>query len=485
MDIKKNLKVLLVVPNFRWCEWNKNTLWHYIPYNFCLLASMVIDKCDVKILDANLLNLTEDDFKCELSRLKPDLVGITVLMDQYGTSGHKAAELAKSYDKETVVIMGGVYATTNSQKVMEDPNIDYAVIGEGEYVFRDFIGYCLGKNLLPVKGISYRSKGKVIHTGHSEFIKDLDALPLPAYHLIDFDKYANNAHRKSVDSPRKYPYARILTSRGCPYECVFCQVEEISGRKIRYRSSENVLEEIKWLKDKYNVQSLIFDDDNLFLNKKRANKIFQGMIDRNLVMPWVAIAVAVFALDEELIKLMRASGCEYIDIAIESGSQRVLKEIINKPVNLEQAKEMNRIARKEGIYVAANFIIGFPGETWDEIRETIKFAEDINVDYMKLFAAIPLRNTELWKLCEKEGMFRKNYGKSTAQWSSGQINTNEFTANDITILRAFEWERINFADKEKRKRTAAMLDITKEELLKIRKKTIRDVVHLISNNSKA
>jgi radical SAM superfamily enzyme YgiQ (UPF0313 family) len=379
--------------------------------------------------------------------------------------------------------MGGVYATTNSQKVMEDPNIDYAVIGEGEYVFKDFIGYCLGKNLFPTKGISYRSKGKVINTGHSEFIKDLDALPLPAYHLIDFDKYANSAYRKSVDSPRKYPYARILTSRGCPYECVFCQVEEISGRKIRYRSSENILEEIKWLKDKYNVQSLIIDDDNLFLNKNRAKKIFQGMIDRNLVMPWVAIAVAVFALDEELIKLMRASGCEYIDIAIESGSQRVLKEIINKPVDLEQAKEMNSIAKKEGIYVAANFIIGFPGETWDEIRETIKFAEDLNVDYTKLFAAIPLRNTKLWKLCEKEEMFKKNYEESTAKWSSGQISTNEFTANDITILRAFEWERINFTDKGKRKRTAAMLDITEEELLKMRKKTIRDVAHLIRNNS--
>ena len=207
------------------------------------------------------------------------------------------------------------------------------------------------------------------------------------------------------------------------------------------------------------------------------------MIDRNLVMPWVAIAVAVFALDEELIKLMRASGCEYIDIAIESGSQRVLKEIINKPVDLEQAKEMNSIAKKEGIYVAANFIIGFPGETWDEIRETIKFAEDLNVDYTKLFAAIPLRNTKLWKLCEKEEMFKKNYEESTAKWSSGQISTNEFTANDITILRAFEWERINFTDKGKRKRTAAMLDITEEELLKMRKKTIRDVAHLIRNNS--
>ena len=209
------------------------------------------------------------------------------------------------------------------------------------------------------------------------------------------------------------------------------------------------------------------------------------MIDRNLVMPWVAIAVAVFALDEELIKLMRESGCEYIDVAIESGSKRVLKEIINKPVDLEYAKEMNRLAKKEGIYVAANFIIGFPGETWDEIRETVKFAEDINVDYIKLFAAIPLRNTKLWELCVKEGIFKQNFNEYGNKWNSGQVSTEEFTANDITLLRALEWDRINFTDKEKRKRTAAMLKITEEELFKIRKKTIHGLAHLISNNSKA
>lgn len=478
-NIMKRLRVTLVVPNFRWCDWDENTLWHFIPYNLCLLAAMIEDMGDVTILNAYESNMSEDEFTSALKKLEPDIVGITVLMDQYAPTGHNAARLAKSINKDILVIMGGVYATTNPKQAIEDSNIDYVVIGEGEYVIRELIGYFMEKNPLPEKGICYRLNGKVIDTGHSDFIQDLDAIPLPAYHLIDFEKYANSAHRKSVDSPRKYPYARILTSRGCPFRCVFCQVKSISGNKFRPRSAQNVLDEIQYLKDKYGINSIIFDDDNLFVYKQRAKEIFQGMIDRSLVMPWVSIGLAVFELDEELIKLMRASGCEYIAVAIESGTERVLKKIIRKPVNFEHAKEMVHLAKKEGIYVVANFIVGFPTETWDEIRQTVKFAEDIDVNYAKLFAAIPLRNTKLWELCEKEGAFKKDFRESDVRWSTGQIETDEFSANDLTILRAYEWDRINFTNPEKRKRTAAMMGITEEELYEIRRRTLSNACQLI------
>ncbi len=476
----ERLRVTLVVPNFHWSDEDINALWHFIPYSLCLLGAMVEDICAVSILDAYGSDMTETGFKSALEKLQPDVVGITVLMDQYASSGHNAAKLVKSIDKNIPVIMGGVYATMNSNRAIEDSNVDFVVIGEGEYVFRDLIGYFLKRNSLPQKGICYRSEGKVINTGHSDFIQDLDAIPLPAYHLIDFNKYANNAHRKSVDSPRKYPYARLITSRGCPFGCVFCQVGSILGKKFRGRSAQNVLKEIEYLKDKYGINSIIFDDDNLFNDKQRAKDIFQGMIDRGLAMPWVAIAVAVFKLDEELIKLMRASGCEFIDVAIESGSERVLREIINKPVDFKYAREMVRLAKREGIYVAANFVIGFPTETWDEIRQTTKLAEDIDVDYVKLFTAIPLRNTRLWELCKKEDAFKKNVKETDKIWSTGQmIETKDFSANDVTILRAYEWDRINFSDPRKRKSTAAMMGITEAELLEIRRKTFANACKAI------
>ncbi|MEO5358376.1 MAG: B12-binding domain-containing radical SAM protein [Nitrospirae bacterium YQR-1] len=469
------MRVTLVVPNFRWAQWDKNTLWHFVPYNLCLIASMVQDICDVKVVDANVENMPESDLHSVLLEQNPDVVGITVLMDQYGPSGHAAARVVKSLNKNIKTVIGGVYATMNSQTIIEDENIDYVVMGEGEYVFRDLLGYFMGKNNIPERGIAYKLNGAVINGGHSDFIQNLDALPLPAYHLIDYTKYSNKdfVTRDSIDSPRDFPFARVLTSRGCPYGCCFCQVESISGKKFRPRSARSVLNEIKWLRESFNVKSFIFDDDNLYTDKKRAKELFRGMIEEGLSMPWLSIAVAVFRLDEEMIDLMYRSGCKYLNIAIESGTQRVLKEIINKPVDYDQAKAMVKKVKEYGIYIAANFVVGFPTETWDEIRETIKFAEELGVDYVKIFAAIPLRNTRLWDLSVETGALKKDFSHSGVRWSNGQLETDDFTANDLTILRAYEWDRINFSTPAKRKRVAEMMRITEEELLKIRRDTLK------------
>jgi len=406
---------------------------------------------------------------------------LTALMDQSGPAAHKAAEIIKSISKNINIILGGVYATMNVSKIIQDNNIDYIVIGEGEYVFKDLIGYFNGTNELPKKGICYRKDKEIINTGHSDFITELDKLPLPAYHLINFEEYSNRIIRKSVDRPRKYPFANILTSRGCPYGCTFCQVESISGKKVRTRSSENVLNEIEFLKEKYGIKSIIFSDDNLFFDKKRITSIMEGMIERDLVMPWIGVG-SVWKLDEPMIKLMKQSGCEYLNFAIESGNIRVLKEIVQKPVNYDYAKKITKIARDYGIYTVANFIVGFPTETWDEIRDTIKFAEDINVDYIKLFAAFPLKNTKLWDLAVKHNAFKKDFTEEEEMWSTGKLESSEYTSNDLTILRAYEWDRINFTLPNKRKLTAKMMGITEGELLQIRRETLNNACSLIVKN---
>ena len=456
------MRVALVVPNFRWSDSDKNTLWHYIPYNLCLLASMIQYIVDIKIIDAYKDDLTQNEYEDTLKGYQPDLVGITCLFDQYGESAHIAARIAKGQGAK--VVMGGVYATTNHEKVIQDENIDYVIVGEGEYIFKYLVNHLAHGLKIP--------KSTLI----ADRIENLNSLPLPAYKYLDMDSYINSAERKSVDSPRAFPYARIMTSRGCPIGCCFCQVETIAGSMFRPRSAENVLNEIKWLKDTYGIKSLIFDDDNLLHDKKRAKEIFQGMIDRGLAMPWLSIGLAVFKLDEELIRLMRQSGCEYVAVAIESGTERVLKQIIKKPVSFDYAKKMVRLLQEQGIYVAANFIIGFPTETWDEIRETIRFAEEIDVDYAKLFHLVPLPHTRAWDLCEKENAFN---GNTEFVWSKGNIETSEFTANDLTVLRAYEWDRINFSSPVKRERTRKMMGITEEELDKIRRNTLRNACALV------
>ena len=302
---------------------------------------------------------------------------------------------------------------------------------------------------------------------------NLDILPKPAYHLIDFLRYSNQWERKTVDQPSGYPYARIVTSRGCPEKCSFCQVPSLQGSYFRARTPDHVCDEIEWLKKEYGIKSIIFDDDNMFTNKRRAKALFKRMIERNLVMPWTSAATAVFRLDNEAIDLMVESGCSYINIAIEAGSERVTRDIVLKPLDYEHAKKMVAYAKKKGIFVGANFIIGFPTETWNEIRQTIKVAEELDVDYAKIFIALPLRNTELFDLAKETDSLIMDPADAKTMWTvGGVIKSEHWSADDLTILRAYEWDRINFADPEKLKKTANRMGITVDELNVIRRRTI-------------
>lgn len=473
----KKPKVLLVLPNFRWAEWDSNSLWHYIPYNLCLLASMIRNIADVSILDANISNMMKDELECKIKEYNPDIVGITILMDQYGIAGHITAKIVKEINKDIVTIFGGVYATINSNDVIKDDNIDIVVIGEGEYILKDIILHYKGDGDFPTKGVCYKKDGLIINTGHSDFIQDLDGLPLPSYDLIDLNKYIYLKDRKSVDRPPLYPYMRIFSSRGCPVGCTFCQVKEIMGKKFRMRSANNVLKEIKYLIDEYNIKSIVFDDDNLISDRQRAVEIFEGL--KQLKILWVAIALAAFRLDRALFKLMKESGCIYVDIAIESASKRILKDIIKKPVNLDKIKQVVEWGKELDIFIAGNFMIGFPTETWEEIRTTIKYAEDIDMDYVKIFDVIPLRNTELWDICEKSNYFKKGFDKANIRWNEGQLESKQFSNHDLTILRAYEWDRINFSSKKKIDKIIERMNISEDELSEIRRGTRKNVIDIL------
>jgi radical SAM superfamily enzyme YgiQ (UPF0313 family) len=478
------ISVLLIIPNLNWIDQDVNSLWDVFPWNLCLLAAMVEDFCEVTILDAYKENLSEEDLFKRIESISPDVMGVTVLMDQYGEAGHLTAKITKSISKDILTLMGGVYATVNPNEVVKDTNIDYVVIGEAEYVFRDLLLYLQGNNEIEItNGVAYIDDGIVVNKGHSDLIKDLSKLPRPAYHLIDFLSYANSySDRKSVDAPIAYPYARMVTSRGCPFKCTFCQVPSIQGKYFRTRSVEHVLDEISWLKSEYGIKAIIFDDDNLYTNMKKSKQLFKGMIEKGLDIPWVSIATAVFRLDEEIIDLMYESGCRFIDIAIESGSERVIKEIVKKPVNHKRAVELVKYARNKGIFVSSNFIIGFPGETWNEILETIKFAEKINIDYVKIFIAIPLKNTPMYDMAKEIGAL-KNETVDSVWTSGGMLETEEFSSNDLTILRAYEWERINFTDPFKTKKIAERMGVSIDELDSIRRRTRENARKQISDRT--
>lgn len=196
-------RIVLVVPNFCWVSWDIRTIWKVAPTNLCLLAAVLQKDYEVSIIDATFDELSQDEFGTKIGKLQPDLVGISVLMDQYGQSGHIAAKITKQVDPSIKVVFGGIYATMNPDQVIENAAVDYVVVGEGEAVFPELLRYLNGKASFPARGVVAADKPKTLQTGQAEQITDLDALPFPAYDKIDFSKYANTFHRKSIDSPKR------------------------------------------------------------------------------------------------------------------------------------------------------------------------------------------------------------------------------------------------------------------------------------------
>ncbi|MDR1536252.1 MAG: B12-binding domain-containing radical SAM protein [Planctomycetota bacterium] len=468
--MSKRPKIALCFPNFAWQVSDASFQWHMLPHSLCILAAMVRDVCEVDIIDAYKENMSRDGFAERLGSGKYDLVGISVLMDLFSRSGQMAVSLAKKTLPNCVTIMGGVYATMNPGDAMKNPDLDFVCIGEGEEAFPALIRHLFLGGERPREGFAYRNGEEVAVQARARFVQDLDNLPPPAYDLIDFSAYANWNQRKTIDDTGALPCVTLFTSRGCPQSCCFCQAAKIAGHRVRAKSPEKVLEEMTFFKNVHGVRSIVFADENLLAIRPRAEAIFKGMIERGLAMPWFS-AVASFNLDEELLALMKESGCVCINPAVESGSPRVLREIIHKPVNLTHTKRIVKAANAMGIFTIANFIVGFPGETWEEIRETLRFAEELEAGYVKIFAAIPLRHTELWEVCERENAFAPGFCSTETSWNQGQIVSPHFDARELTLLRAYEWDRINFSTPEKRARIAERMGVGAAELDAIRRDT--------------
>ena len=170
------------------------------------------------------------------------------------------------------------------------------------------------------------------------------------------------------------------------------------------------------------------------------------MIERQLNLKFIIQAFAIFTLSDEMLDLMVRAGCQGVNVAIETGNQRVMKEVVHKPVILADIPAKIKKVQDRGLFVLANFIVGYPGETWDEIQDTIRFAEHCGADYIKLFVAVPLKNTKMWDQAVHLGVLDKDENDISVDWRFGQISSNGVDFKNISIVRAYEWDRINFRD---------------------------------------
>jgi magnesium-protoporphyrin IX monomethyl ester (oxidative) cyclase len=225
----------------------------------------------------------------------------------------------------------------------------------------------------------------------------------------------------------------ILTSRGCPAKCCFCASANVWGKRYRLRSPEMVMKEIKLLKKEYNIEEFQIQDDNFTLNKKRIIQICKDLkyMDLHWSMP---NGVALWALDEEMIEAMSEAGCHFIIAAIESGNERVLKEVIKKPLKLDRVIDLCKCIKKNRIFLSGFFIVGFPDETLDEIRDTFKFALKCNLDIAGFSYATPLPSTQLWEQAERENLFTNKFDFTNLTYDKPSLKSKNWTIEELEAL---------------------------------------------------
>ncbi len=475
-------KVLLTQPNYAW--FNKRT-WKMYPYSLGIINACIKDSYETELFDPNFKDLNDEEVIELLKNSNPDIVGISSNSLEYIKHNQHMAALVRKALPNAIIVQGGILPTVAVDIAMEDKNIDYWIIGEGEIAFLQLLNELNNPRpvLSHIKGLAYYENNKATVLMPDGYIEDLDSAPFADYGNLNVMDYAHQQLKYAQGvCARRYPYAVTITSRGCPYQCIFCSGPKISGRKVRMRSAENVLKEIDRFY-KQGIREVIFMDDHFLFNRRRAIDIMKGLIERNYDLLWKCCNLTVFMLDEELLELMKKSGCYQHTASIESGNQYVLDNIIKKPVDLKKMPRILAMLKRYDFEIIVNFVIGFPHETWEQIRDTFSFAEKLDVDLINFHIATPLPNTELMEICIKEGYLPRDYLKSISAvgYTSGVIATEEFTSQELQILRAFEWDRINFRSKERKESIARIQGIDMQELDEWRKNTRRKLgVNVVS-----
>jgi radical SAM superfamily enzyme YgiQ (UPF0313 family) len=425
--------------------------------------------------------LSEQECKLRLTNLKPDAVLVSALSVEYHQQYHAAAGLAKEVWPQALTVIGGVYPTVLAEEALKDPHVDYIFLGHAEERIQEFLAMVIagdveGLNTLP--GIGFvGTDGQPTINPPTTYIADVKQFVRPDYSAVELTPYLHQ-NSMTYQFNSDHPMASIITSYGCPFNCVFCATRTISGRRVVYRPVEDVLEEVEFLVDRYGVRELLFLDDALLGDRKRIVCLLNEFINRDYGLTWKTLNVAAWHLDDELLDLMKRSGCKQICISVESGSPRVLREIIRKPLKLEIVPPLAAKCRELDIYCCANFVIGFPGESWDELRQTFRFAESCNFDVVQFYIATPLPKTDLYEMAREQGLLPEDFSFTDPRYfgfGHGFIATDEFTPFELSVLRAFEWDRINFSTPEKRARIAEIYGTSVQEMSDHRRLTRRSL----------
>lgn len=360
----------------------------------------------VKIIDAIALKWDTGKVVKDIFSFDPAVVGITSTT----ISIYNAANLAQAIKKERdiPVIIGGPHVTAVPEDTLKHfSSFDLAVIGEGEISLLELMEFYKGdKRLEDIKGLVIRKNGDISFTGKREFIKDLDTLPFPAWDLLPpLVKF----YQPAADSLNRFPSSSLVTSRGCPGQCIFCD-RNVFGNYPRAFSAEYVVRMFKELSHKFGIRDVFIHDDNFLVFGKRTKLICDLLLEKGIDMSWSCMG-RCDTVDTSLFPLMKRAGCWQINYGLESGSQKIL-DILNKKTRLEEIRKVVMATRKAGIKVKGLFMIGSFGETEETIKETFKFILSLPLNDFHMTCFTPFPGTEAARRAGEFGLYDPEWQKA-------------------------------------------------------------------------
>jgi anaerobic magnesium-protoporphyrin IX monomethyl ester cyclase len=366
-----------------------------------------------------------DEIKKKIVESKADVFGISSFTPYHGEA-LEIAQIIKDWDRRKIVIMGGAHASCDPEDALKSPFVDYAVLGEGEVRFPlllEQIGKGEFKNIEKIDGIGYRKNGEVRINPLQSFIQNLDSLPHPARELLDLDRYRMRKKRSTM----------IITSRGCPHGCAYCSTHLVMGTSFRTRTPEAILKEMVECRKGYGIQTFDIEDDNFTFDQERAKKLM-SLIIKNFGEDRLELSAmnGVFfaSLDEELLKLMKRAGFRTINLSFVSTSP-LTKEKMGRPKPTTEFDKILKKAEQIGLRVIAYAIFGMPGQTIEEMLDTLIYLMRMKV-LIGPSIYYPTPGTPLFERCKKEGILPPHL----SQWRSSAfpIETREFGRIDLLTL---------------------------------------------------
>jgi len=446
---------LINPPRIQPKAWGKPSV--FPPIGLAYIAAVLEKEHKVCIIDApteghrNLEQMDGTTYRVGLSnkeiaerikRWSPDAVGIEIPFSGWSKTAFEIASVTKSINKDITTVLEGQHPSARPEACLANSNVDFVVIGEPENTMFELVAELEQgtRDLKKIRGIGYVRNGTPVITPPRPVIEDLDSLPFPARHLLPMEAYFAAVKENPPRGEIRKPWATMITSRGCPYSCVFCSIHNVMGKQWRARSPKNVVDEIEQLVHTYHIKQMDFIDENMTLDKKRMSAICDLIVKRGLDIEWYTPnGVRADTLDENLLIKMKASGCKKIRVAPESGVQRVVDQIIKKNLDLKEVEKAVVLSKKVGIKVGCFFVIGLIGETKEDIEESIKYAyklRQLGADSFIFSIATPVYGTELYEQAERGGFLRDCFSDEALAEAQPLIETSEFTADDLRKLCA-------------------------------------------------